>query len=797
MLNVVAPGKLVLTLQSIPPFVVESVFALALAVLLATPLILHLQHFLDDSMKSRAGITPAHRGIQEKERSQPVVTHYPASVFVDSASSSSVNLLESARKTISTPILQASGDNVDARREKRTQLDFQEDEGATKRKEVPLKQSSSYVATNSELPIIDISAFDYDAYRYKLIEAALKKQYDDYQPPGDVVLNSIHLNDDDSSIALRLNDRYHHSLFDFVEEYYDATQGMSKRETEYMHPLDHFLAKGTQKPETVEKETETRRIEVADAFGQDEKPRISFNDDTNESMKRESIVKKSVRSSNPRPSSTGADSTSSKRSTSARSSAKKSATKSSRTASSTDSASSKTRKREDRGETFSSVDGGERESINCTTISSIDSESVRSESSKLRDDHSYHSRDSLLASKRLNSDKPQILPWISGNPQVSFNKKYGQTNKTLKSKKSPTIRRSISSKQSVQENSESSSHISTEPSSIGRTSCRNDSRLRNNQPVKLEAIRSETEEFLKDSYSMNDESGRACSSTKFFDKSESSKIPESIDSPVKTVQHPSGERNLSKEDQQCSSKSLKSPSEKSSKLYRKPRSKTVSPAKASPRLKEQLENASVDGNAKKMAPESGGSFGKSYSSSFGKKNPLESMENKEEKITGVREVPKFKNLGSATTTKSNFSGNKMAAEWRSSQQKTIDSKANTAKVSSSKSASSDRKILKSGNRERSRINRLGLKESGPDGLKLPRRDSKAGIAMQVGLKKYIKKMKRVLSDRDNSNIGELASLSLTDAILPDLQSTLSTVEVQQVQNLLTMVEKKSELISSR
>ena len=46
MLNVVEPGKFVLTLQSIPPFVVESVFALTLAVLLAVPLILHIQYFL-------------------------------------------------------------------------------------------------------------------------------------------------------------------------------------------------------------------------------------------------------------------------------------------------------------------------------------------------------------------------------------------------------------------------------------------------------------------------------------------------------------------------------------------------------------------------------------------------------------------------------------------------------------------------------------------------------------------------------------------------------------------------------
>lgn len=46
MLNVVAPGKLILTLQSIPPFVVESIFALTLVILLAVPLILRFQHTL-------------------------------------------------------------------------------------------------------------------------------------------------------------------------------------------------------------------------------------------------------------------------------------------------------------------------------------------------------------------------------------------------------------------------------------------------------------------------------------------------------------------------------------------------------------------------------------------------------------------------------------------------------------------------------------------------------------------------------------------------------------------------------
>lgn len=210
-----------------------------------------------------------------------MTTHYPASTF-DSTSSSSVDLhLGSARRTISTPtILQASGDNNVRNGHQdtvKTRTDVEgkaESTETTKRNDLMLKQSSSFVATNAELPIVDISAFDYDAYRFKLVEAALRRQYDDYQPPGDVVFNSIHLNDNDSTVAVRLNDRYDHSLFDFVEEYYDATKAMSKKETEYLHPLDHFLIKGTQKPETAERETEMeRRVD-------ERSPRISFHDDT-------------------------------------------------------------------------------------------------------------------------------------------------------------------------------------------------------------------------------------------------------------------------------------------------------------------------------------------------------------------------------------------------------------------------------------------------------------------------------------------------------------------------------------
>ncbi|XP_036146283.1 uncharacterized protein LOC118646766 [Monomorium pharaonis] len=107
--------------------------------------------------------------------------------------------------------------------------------------------------------VVDITSLDYGAHRHRLIEATLKKKYDDRQPPGDVVLNSLHLNAADSVIGVRLNDRYDHSFFDFVEEYYVARgAGGSRENVERSRPLDHFLPTGrARRPRTSEKETET------------------------------------------------------------------------------------------------------------------------------------------------------------------------------------------------------------------------------------------------------------------------------------------------------------------------------------------------------------------------------------------------------------------------------------------------------------------------------------------------------------------------------------------------------------
>lgn len=174
--------------------------------------------------------------------------HYPTRIATDSTSSSSLHL-ESTRKMNSTSVLQSSDGTSKISSRIEGQIGDRE---SKKRSSLNRMPRPSLLA---KYPIIDISNLDYKTYRHKLIEATLKKQYDDSQPPGDVVLNSLHLNPADSVIGVRLNDRYDHSLFDFVEEYYDTAE--ATRNVEHLHPMDHFLSKGATRPRTIEKETET------------------------------------------------------------------------------------------------------------------------------------------------------------------------------------------------------------------------------------------------------------------------------------------------------------------------------------------------------------------------------------------------------------------------------------------------------------------------------------------------------------------------------------------------------------
>lgn len=616
-------------------------------------------------------------------------------------------------------------------------------------------------------------------------------------------------------------------------------------------------------------------------------------------------MKRSSRISKARPSSAGADSLASRRTAMSHTVGKRSATKISRPTSSTDSVSSKrdtfsgSQKRGNRRETLSSNDGAERESINCTTISSIDSESVRSESSKFRDDHSCHSRDSSVASKLCTTDKPQAQPWFIGNSRMSFNKKYGtsskSSNKTFEvirrnsiMKKPDTLSKLSSSKQAVRPNVEYTAHTRSNLSQLGKkpgrssrieskddlksTSVARTNHLRSTEPEKLEVIRSETEVIPKPDLSClvnnlparrlaNDPSGRPSRSSSKFSPETLPRVelPESMDCFVEVTQQPPGEprlktirskelpnelhvENKKAEDLECSrSPWMQSQPEKFAMRYRnrRQRSRTSSPVLAkvavlSPKIELSMEtlppkdkfhenvpvNSITNGSNEKRKershdwsqllrenrkPKVGAkpdSHGKKHTPGVTKCK--EGVKASSAKLTddfnGRKAEAAMKNLG-ATRVKPGFSTNsKLSSSSRTLQQRVVASKVNTGlhdsvsgvrsvQIRSSKSPSNEKRILETAKPEKTGASQAAMEDNAAGGLKLPRRDSKAGIAMQVGLKKYIKKLKRVLSDRDNTNIGELASLSLTDAILPELESTLSSMEVQQVQNLLNMAEK--------
>lgn len=179
---------------------------------------------------------------------------YPAHKIVDATSSSDL-CLRTTRKinsasAVDDAISRRSNRHVDDNIAKKIETP------AYRRRHPPLNSSpSSTGTTDAARQIVDISDLDYKAYRHQLIEASLRKQYDNYQPPGDVVLNSLHLNSADSVIGVRLND---HNLFDFVEEYYDASKATSRQDGGHQsHPLDHFLVRGAKRPKTAERQTET------------------------------------------------------------------------------------------------------------------------------------------------------------------------------------------------------------------------------------------------------------------------------------------------------------------------------------------------------------------------------------------------------------------------------------------------------------------------------------------------------------------------------------------------------------
>ncbi|KAG8041720.1 hypothetical protein G9C98_007024, partial [Cotesia typhae] len=222
MLNSV-PKQIVLTLQSSPPFLLEIILAITIALLLAIPLVTRLQYFLgytEEPLISFSFLNPRRRQISSSTLgSNESLTLFPVRHVNSSPNFKNSYLTES-------DIINGSPFTMDI--------------------------SSSYIH-NTDYPFT--VAYDYGYYRHKLIESNLKRHYGS-QPPGNVVLNSLHLSSIDSATGLRLSEKYKHSIFELAPNSNDHNQDRDQLIT-LIHPRDHFLRKGSRRYESADKSTET------------------------------------------------------------------------------------------------------------------------------------------------------------------------------------------------------------------------------------------------------------------------------------------------------------------------------------------------------------------------------------------------------------------------------------------------------------------------------------------------------------------------------------------------------------
>ncbi|KAH0539303.1 uncharacterized protein LOC123259168 isoform X1 [Cotesia glomerata] len=260
MLNSV-PKQIVLTLQSSPPFLLEIVLAITIALLLAIPLVTRLQYFLgytEEPLISFNFLNPRRRQISSSTSgSNESLTLFPVRHVNSSPNFKNSYLTES-------DIINGSPFTMDI--------------------------SSSY-NHNTEYPFS--VAYDYGYYRHKLIESNLKRHYGS-QPPGNVVLNSLHLSSIDSATGLRLSEKYNHSIFELAPNS-DHNQERDQLIT-LIHPRDHFLRKGSRRYESADKSTETLFISnVSHNFKEEEE--IELKEKITSLPRRKTRIKKDKSSS--------------------------------------------------------------------------------------------------------------------------------------------------------------------------------------------------------------------------------------------------------------------------------------------------------------------------------------------------------------------------------------------------------------------------------------------------------------------------------------------------------------------
>ncbi|KAI4474692.1 hypothetical protein M0804_014718 [Polistes exclamans] len=948
MLKIVDSTKFILTLQSSPPFLVENIFVLALVILLAVPLIVNLQFCLDKSrrkkgttsttittttvtndtnekwnkiIRRRIGIVESNtvesnihenddhretgRSIRSSEERirRAVVMHYPAPIPIDSSSSSDYDLRFSSsnRRTVSTPNLcsNSAGDGLghyenyhDHHNNNHHDMSSCNPELLNDinmkiklEKEVPVERSSSFVVTNSEVPIIDISTFNYNAYRHKLIEANLKKHYKNNQPPGDVIFNSIHLNTIDSTLGIKLNEQYHHSFFDFVEEYYDATIGMSKKEMEFLHPLDHFLVKGIRQRETDEKGTETLNLSNNEKTTRidrvkDIDEKISINRrvlDKNGNISRTSKVKNLSSSLSKRRkeedssgmSKGGKEKEEENESPSLPPPPSPPPLLSPPPGSIESRKDSKNKKKDRKGERLvgrsslldsnsiptkiginsnvnqvqtrkylltksvngndtlnspskskllSSIVKADKDSINLSSISS-------SEFGSTRDVISNHSRDSSIPSGfRGRTPTRKLLPWITGNTSFSFNRKYGNKNTDISDK---LKKRTIHS-------SERSSNFGSRPTTPRPRSANLTLTSKRKTKDNLNVV--EPKESLKafEDYTVNGKGSipaEICS-----DFIESSFTLGTPITPASTLPSSNSSRLVPKllggsfENDDSKRSMFENVSAKSYPKFHEKNNKRDRRNQESRRqiIPDKLENnnpsnhlnnkgiakVNLNSNRRKSnysikSCETTIDKNLTMSNILGKQiAEINQIESKNESVSRSR---KYNNRNNNNNIQDKGRSDvilkkesKKFGELSNSSDKNVEfsQEYKSDRFSSTKTEDTSRSVILQSRdtlvlaTNDSRIEKHHSNEKKLDKLselRSNRADSSIGLAVQTGLKNYIKTLKELLKNEGNLDSVDLASLSLKDAISPELESILSVSELKELQDLLNVAEIKSNI----
>ncbi|KAF7405306.1 hypothetical protein HZH66_004212 [Vespula vulgaris] len=793
----------------------------------------------------------------EERIRRAVVMHYPAPIPIDSSSSSDFDLhfnVDSNRRTVSTPNLCSNGSRYEIEGDEVRQYDQDESTGTSNKrdneiKDVPVERSSSFVVTNSELPIIDISTFNYNAYRHKLIEASLKKRYRNHQPPGDVIFNSIHLNTSDTTLGIRLNEEYDHNFFDFVEEYYDATLGMSKKEMEFLHPLDHFLVKGIRKRETDEKGTDTtnlssketdrekeivddnyvQRTRLYEKNGNNSKGKVknfpSQSNDKKDSRKEASKAepKESLCESIGSRRDSGwlrkgrhvgaglVDSNSIRRKLGRTSNVDQVQTRKYVV-----SKCSNDTVKSVRSKLASSIVKADKDSI--TNVSSVSS----SEPDSNRDVMSNNSRESSVPSSRDRRTTRKLLPWISGNPSVSFNRKYGNR---------PERNTFERSKRGKLRSGERTSAYGSRPSSPRPRSA--NLTLTGKRKTIDDRTKSERIEGLKD---IEDYNTKGKGSLRSMEKEISSfdivrpmmtapnfepsssissrllpkflgsyenddgKSRGSLHENVVGKSCPKFQKVRDRRSRQESTKMTDNNSDRinpinvSNEIFKinmnyernsmnrtnEPCQRAVGECRTSTKvLRERLVNLIDDENEsiKNETDQPSGSPKSNNEKPIIDDLDLDILVTK--KNTQKKGIAVSKNFDK---TCEYADGNKSLIK--------MDTCPRLAVVSR------DTLVLDkndSRTQKRSSFDDMTLEKERPIHRRLSRADSKVGLAVQTGLKNYIKKLKQLLKNDGNIDTVDLASLSLKDAISPELESILSVSELKELQDLLNITEIKSNL----